>query len=74
MVALIITALLLMGAILIQSRGVGLSATFGGEGNVYRSKRGAEKILSTATVVLAILFMLLAFLLPLWSRIVAYFA
>ena len=38
-------AILLVIAILLQQRGSGLSATFGGEGNVYRTKRGLEKIL-----------------------------
>jgi preprotein translocase subunit SecG len=45
-------------AILIQSRGSGLGASFGGEGNVYRSRRGAEKILFNATVVAAMIFVL----------------
>ena len=43
-------------AILVQSKGVGLSETFGGgEGNVYTTKRGAEKFLFVATIVLSIL-------------------
>ena len=74
MISLIVVAILLILVILVQSRGSGLSATFGGEGNVYRSKRGVEKTLSTLTVVLAILFVILAFLLPLWDKLVVYFA
>ncbi len=38
-----------------QNRGSGVSGVFGGEGNVYRTKRGAEKFLFYATIVLAIL-------------------
>lgn len=52
----IIISVLLVGAILLQQRGTGLSATFGGEGNVYRAKRGLEKIIFAATIVLAALF------------------
>lgn len=51
-----ILAVLMVAAILMQSRGAGLSSAFGGEGNVYRTKRGVEKVLFQATIVLAILF------------------
>lgn len=51
----IVLAILLSGAILLQQRGTGLSATFGGgDGNIYRTKRGVEKIVFNATIVLAI--------------------
>ncbi|MFH1631926.1 MAG: preprotein translocase subunit SecG [bacterium] len=53
----IILAVLLIGAILIQARGGGLGAVFGGEGNVFRTKRGIEKKLHTTTIALAILFL-----------------
>lgn len=52
----IIISVLLILFILMQDKGTGLSATFGGSGNFYASKRGVEKILSKGTVVLAILF------------------
>ena len=55
-------AILLVIAILLQQRGSGLSATFGGEGNIYRTKRGLEKILFISTLVLGALFLILAFL------------
>ena len=54
----VIFSVLLALAILSQNRGSGLSAMFGGEGGFYRSKRGAEKVLSVATVVLAVLWVL----------------
>ncbi|MFA6131002.1 MAG: preprotein translocase subunit SecG [Patescibacteria group bacterium] len=47
---------LLVAAILLQARGSGLGAAFGGEGNVFRTKRGIEKKLHMATIILAILF------------------
>ena len=42
--------------ILLQQRGAGLGSAFGGSGGFYASKRGAEKFLETATIVLGILF------------------
>lgn len=56
----IVLAILLMAAILLQQRGSGLGMAFGGQGNVYRSRRGVEKILFTATIVIAVLFCLTA--------------
>ena len=58
----IILAVLLIGSILLQQRGSGLGMAFGGEGNVYRSRRGIEKILFYATIVIAVLFCLTAVL------------
>jgi preprotein translocase subunit SecG len=58
----IILAILLMTAILMQQRGSGLGMAFGGTGNVYRSRRGIEKILFIGTIVIAVLFCLTALL------------
>lgn len=52
----IVVSAFLIGAILLQQRGTGLSAAFGGEGNIYRTKRGLEKIIFGATIALAVLF------------------
>lgn len=52
----IVIATLLTISILLQHRGTSLGGAFGGEGNVYRSRRGAEKFLFYATIVLAIIF------------------
>jgi preprotein translocase subunit SecG len=46
----------LMLAILLQARGSGLSATFGGDSSVYRSRRGIERRLWQFTILLAVLF------------------
>lgn len=56
----IVTAVLLTASILLQHRGTSLGGAFGGEGNVYRSRRGAEKFLFWSTVVLAVIFVGLA--------------
>jgi preprotein translocase subunit SecG len=56
----IIVAVLLMVAILMQNRGAGLGGVFGGSGGVYLTKRGLEKKLFTATIVLAAIFILLS--------------
>lgn len=58
----IIVAVLLVTAILLQQRGSGLGSAFGGEGGIYTTKRGFEKWLFRATVVLGIFFVLLALL------------
>jgi preprotein translocase subunit SecG len=63
----IIVAILLMVAILLQNRGGGVSGIFGGGDNIYRTKRGVEKSLFYATIVLAALFFVIAafgFILP----------
>lgn len=53
----IISSILLIIVVLVQNKGTGLGAAFGGEGTVHRSKRGAEKWLFTSTVILAIIFL-----------------
>ncbi|MEK7567275.1 MAG: preprotein translocase subunit SecG [Patescibacteria group bacterium] len=60
--AQITVAVLLIGAILLQQKGTGLGATFGGEGNIYRTKRGFEKVIFTGTIVLGVIFLILAIL------------
>jgi preprotein translocase subunit SecG len=53
-----LVAIALMASILLQSRGAGLGATFGGDSSVYRSRRGIEKRLFQFTVILAVLFVI----------------
>ncbi len=52
----IVISVLLIGAILLQQKGGGLGSAFGGDGQVYRSRRGIEKILFIVTIILAVLF------------------
>ncbi|MEK7508685.1 MAG: preprotein translocase subunit SecG [Patescibacteria group bacterium] len=58
----IVLAILLIVVILIQAKGTGLGSVFGGEGNVFRTKRGFEKILFYITVALATGFLATALL------------
>ena len=53
----IIISILLITAILMQQRGTGLGAAFGGAGDVFRTKRGIEKGLFYATICLSVLFL-----------------
>lgn len=55
-IALVVVSVLLIGAILIQKRGTGLGGVFGGEGAVYLTKRGAEKVIFIVTIILAVGF------------------
>ena len=52
----IIVSILLIAVILLQNRGTSLSGIFGGSSNVFQTKRGVEKVLFIATIVLAALF------------------
>ena len=52
----VVSAILLSLTILLQQKGTGLSATFGGTGGFTTSKRGAEKVLFNATIILAVIF------------------
>jgi len=60
----ILISALLIGSVLLQNKGSGLSSTFGGSGEGFHTKRGLEKFLSSATTILGALFILnsLAFL------------
>ncbi|MDQ7814450.1 MAG: preprotein translocase subunit SecG [Patescibacteria group bacterium] len=58
----IVISILLIAAILLQQRGTGLGAAFGGASDVFRTKRGIEKSLFYATIVLSVLFFVTAVL------------
>lgn len=58
LVVQIIISIALGASILLQARGTGLGTTFGESGEQYRSKRGVEKLLQRATVVLIGLFLI----------------
>lgn len=52
----LVIAVLLIVTIILQTRGTTAGITFGGTGESFRSKKGIEKILFYATIVLAVLF------------------
>ena len=58
LVGQMLVSIALMASVLLQARGAGLGATFGGDSSVYRSRRGIEKRLFQFTVVLAVLFVI----------------
>jgi len=58
--AQIVTSIFLTTSILLQNRGAGLSASFGGDFGGYYTKRGMEKFLFGATIIFAIVFLGLA--------------
>lgn len=59
----IIAALALIVLVLLQMQGSGLSSSFGGTGEFYRSKRSIEKLLMWATVVVTVIFAVISLLL-----------
>lgn len=58
----VIIPVLLVGAILLQVKGSGLSQSFGGGGESFRSKQSIEKYLIWITVGLAFFFALISLL------------
>ena len=52
----VVSAILMIAAILLQQRGASLGAGFGASGELYTSRRGLDKSLYRATIVLAIIF------------------
>lgn len=54
-------SILLIVAVLMQSRGAGLGGAFGQDMASYSTKRGVEKIIFKLTIILAILFFASAF-------------
>ncbi len=50
----LIIAILLIASILLQQRGSGLGEAFGGSSAIFRTKRGAEKIIFRTSIVLII--------------------
>lgn len=59
----IVAAVLVVGSILLQAQGGGLSPAFGGGGEFYRSRQSIEKVLIGITIVSALLLALFSILL-----------
>lgn len=59
-IVLIVLSVALVAAILVQSRSAGMSGAFGGGAEGFHIRRGSEKWIFRATIVLSILFLLTA--------------
>lgn len=51
-----VIAVLIIMSVLLQTQGGGLGSTFGGGGENYHTRRGLEKVLFYATIILIVLF------------------
>lgn len=57
LIAQITISLCLIAAVLLQAQGSGLGSTWSGGGESYHTRRGIEKVLFRATLVLIVLFL-----------------
>ncbi len=53
----IVVVILLIASILLQQKGVGLGSSFGGGDSVFTTRRGPEKVIFNASIVLSALFL-----------------
>lgn len=58
----IIISVAIIALVLLQTKGSGLGGIFGGDGGVYRTRRGIEKTLFQATIGLTVLFFIISLL------------
>ena len=52
----IIISIAIIALVLLQAKGAGLGGIFGGDGGIYRTRRGVEKTLYQATIGLSVFF------------------
>lgn len=57
-IVMLVSAVLMVVAILLQQRGATLGAGFGSSGELYTTRRGVDKNLFEVTIVLAVVFVL----------------
>ncbi|MBU1092409.1 preprotein translocase subunit SecG [Patescibacteria group bacterium] len=58
----VVLAFILMAAILLQGRGASLGEAWGGSSAFYTTRRGADRTLFIITIVVAVIFVVLAVL------------
>ncbi len=63
----VIVSIAIIALVLLQAKGAGLGGIFGGDGGIYRTRRGVEKTLYQSTIGLSLFF----FFISLISVIVA---
>lgn len=56
----IIVSISLIVAVLLQAKGAGLGGIFGGEGGIYKSRRGVERTLFNITIGLVVIFFIVS--------------
>jgi preprotein translocase subunit SecG len=61
-IALIILAVALIASILMQARGASLGSVFGGSGTVFKTRRGIERLLYRATIIIGAAFAIVCFI------------
>jgi preprotein translocase subunit SecG len=59
-IAQILISMALIVLILLQAKGSSLGGMFGGEGSIYKSRRGVEKTLFNLTIIFSVLFLLIS--------------
>ena len=67
-VAQILISLVIITLVLLQAKGSGLGGIFGGDGGVYRTRRGVEKSLYQVTIGLSVAFFVISLLAVIISR------
>ena len=56
----LIVSFALIGLLIMQAKGGGLSKMFGGEGSIYRSRRGVEKTVFNFSIALIVVFVVVS--------------
>lgn len=56
-IVLMVVSVVLIALVMLQARGSGLAGMFGGDGGVYKTRRGVEKTVYNATVVFSAIFL-----------------
>jgi preprotein translocase subunit SecG len=64
----IILSITLIALVLLQGKSGGLGGIFGGDGGVYRTRRGVEKLVFQATIGVAAVFFLVSILIVVLPR------
>lgn len=60
-IAMIITSIALIVSVILQSKGAGLGGLTGGDsGSIFTARRGIEKTLFRITIILSVIFFILA--------------
>ena len=59
-IAISVISIVLIGLVMLQTKGGGLGSMFGSDGSVYQTRRGVEKSVYNMTIVFAIIFMILS--------------